>query len=223
MPYGPITCTFRSVVGTRYFQGGSFGPRSCSGGHAQPFLVDGEPYFYNHMVRVECPPWDRSENHIDYDWLPGKCDRCDYLYEAGSPVERWSGSERVYDTEDGKLHPGDLYWASWYDYSESDKDWTWDCGRPRPGDLRCATGRWSNCDGRHLMAVCPNDHHWDVDSRASNCGSPDDTVHRCWVRHGDPPAPVHVDKAGPTCTAGAGSIVAGDYHGFLHDNAFTAG
>jgi hypothetical protein len=32
---------------------------------------------------------------------------------------------------------------------------------------------------------------------------------------------VHVDKAGATCTAGAGSIIAGDWHGFLHNGQFT--
>jgi hypothetical protein len=49
---------------------------------------------------------------------------------------------------------------------------------------------------------------------------PDDGEHRCWVRHGEPPR-ITVDKNGPTCQAGAGSILAGDYHGFLRDGAFT--
>jgi hypothetical protein len=70
-------------------------------------------------------------------------------------------------------------------------------------------------DGRSLVCVLPNGHHWHIDSRASNCGRPDDDVHRCWVRHGEPPQ-VHVDKAGNTCPAGAGSIQSGDWHGFLH-------
>jgi hypothetical protein len=60
---------------------------------------------------------------------------------------------------------------------------------------------------------------WYVDSRASNCTMPDDTTHKCWVRHGggeDSTTPLHVDKQGHTCGAGAGSIVMGSYHGFCH-------
>lgn len=71
-----------------------------------------------------------------------------------------------------------------------------------------------------LYAVCPNGHPWNIDGRASNCGSPDDDVHRCWIRHGEPPE-ITVDKNGVTCTAGAGSIQAGDYHGFLQNGHFT--
>lgn len=48
--------------------------------------------------------------------------------------------------------------------------------------------------------------------------------HKCWVRHGDPRASnVTVDKNGDTCSAGAGSILAGDYHGFLQAGVLTAG
>lgn len=71
-------------------------------------------------------------------------------------------------------------------------------------------------DGIYLMCLLPNGSMWHVDGRASNCTRPDDRAHRCWVRHGDPRrAAVTVDKDGDTCAAGAGSIVAGDYHGFL--------
>lgn len=73
-------------------------------------------------------------------------------------------------------------------------------------------------DGRYLMIRLPNGHDWAVDSRASNCGSPDDNVHRCWIRHGNPrECRVTVDKNGVTCSAGAGSIQGGDWHGFLRD------
>ncbi len=86
-------------------------------------------------------------------------------------------------------------------------------------------------DGICLVGVCPNGHHWIVDSRASNCTMPDDNVHRCWIRHGDPrTGPVHVDKEGHSCKAGAGSIMCGGdpgsekhYHGHLHNGEFTAG
>ena len=82
---------------------------------------------------------------------------------------------------------------------------------------------WDNCGGLHLYVVLPKDsdgdqHHWCVDGRCSNCTLKEDRVHRCWVRHGDPAAPgsLHVDKAGVTCQAGAGSILVGGWHGFLH-------
>lgn len=83
---------------------------------------------------------------------------------------------------------------------------------------------WWGQDGIALMVRCPNGHDWHVDSRASNCTMPDDHIHKCWVRHGDPRGcKVTVDKNGPTCAAGAGSILAGDYHGFLIDGVLTAG
>lgn len=57
---------------------------------------------------------------------------------------------------------------------------------------------------------------------ASNCTMPDDKNHKCWVRHGRPEdGTLHVDKNGHTCAAGAGSIVAGNYHGFLHNGHLT--
>lgn len=84
---------------------------------------------------------------------------------------------------------------------------------------------WDNCDGRHLYCVLPskNTHHWRIDGRASNCTLKNDRLHRCWVRHGDPtnPSTLHVDKKGLTCNAGAGSIAADGWHGFLHNGVLT--
>lgn len=78
-------------------------------------------------------------------------------------------------------------------------------------------------DGICLVVRCPNGRDWMVDSEASNCtrkGEP----HQCWVRHGDPRnCKLTVDKNGDTCSAGAGSIQAGDYHGFLQAGVLTAG
>lgn len=92
-------------------------------------------------------------------------------------------------------------------------------------------------DRRGLFCVCPDGHHWFIDGRASNCGSPcakcqvkyrdhkaadhsyeDSTpAHRCWVRSGRPEdGTLHVDKNGLTCDAGAGSIQTSSWHGFLH-------
>lgn len=96
---------------------------------------------------------------------------------------------------------------------------------------------WTGPDGRALHVRLPNGSDWAIDSRASNCDSPcascgrpyhshkeatpscsryvDARPHKCWIRHGEPPD-LHVDKAGVTCNAGAGSILSGNYHGFLH-------
>lgn len=82
-------------------------------------------------------------------------------------------------------------------------------------------GEWSpGPDGKHLIVKCPNGHEWFIDGPASNCTMKYDHVHRCWVRHGEPPL-ITVDKNGLTCAAGAGSIQAGDYHGFLRNGEFT--
>lgn len=70
--------------------------------------------------------------------------------------------------------------------------------------------------GPHLEVILPDFTPWNIDSRAGNCGSPEDFEHRCWVRHGEPPA-ITVDKSGPTCVAGSGSIDSGTWHGFLRD------
>jgi len=113
----------------------------------------------------------------------------------------WDGDRAV---PARNLPPGTLYWAPW--------------AHLRLG--HCLY--WDNCRGPHLHVVLPNGLHWDIDSRASNCARPHDRRHRCWVRHGDPPM-VTVDIQGETCAAGAGSILVGDYHGFLRDGVLTAG
>lgn len=71
-------------------------------------------------------------------------------------------------------------------------------------------------DGHVLVVRLPNGREWVVDGRCSNCTMPKDNVHKCWVRHGTPPL-VTVDKNGHTCAAGAGSILSGDWHGFLQN------
>jgi len=79
---------------------------------------------------------------------------------------------------------------------------------------------WKGFDGRSLKVKCPNGIEWAIDGPANNCTKPDDSEHRCWIRHGEPPV-ITVDKNGNTCAAGAGSIQAGDYHGFLQNGEFT--
>lgn len=165
-----------------------------------------------------------STGHLDHadDRWPTHCDTCHQLladaYWQLNRVRLYS-----YNGPYGKLQvtinncpPGSLYHARWL------------------AGCAWATGP----DGLALMAVCPNGSTWNVDGQASNCtldqyvpvpGKPGwrkfVRTHYCWVRHGDPrkPSTLHVDKVGVTCAAGAGSIVAGNYHGFLHNGGFTAG
>ncbi len=72
----------------------------------------------------------------------------------------------------------------------------------------------------HNLVVKTPGGDWQIDSQANNCGMSDDgrqEKHHCWIRHGIPPD-VTVDKeGGPTCSAGAGSIQYGSYHGFLRN------
>jgi hypothetical protein len=77
-------------------------------------------------------------------------------------------------------------------------------------------GSSKGADGRSMVVVCPGGHEWLIDGRASNCTMKDDWEHRCWVRHGEPPN-LTVDKNGPTCAAGAGSIQTKNWHGFLRN------
>ncbi len=75
---------------------------------------------------------------------------------------------------------------------------------------------WRGSDGQSLHVKLPNGIVWCVDARANNCDKPTDNEHKCWVRHGVAPN-ITADKNGLTCNAGAGSISAGSYHGFLTD------
>lgn len=75
-------------------------------------------------------------------------------------------------------------------------------------------------DGQSLCVRLPNGNDWMIDGPASNCTMKDDAQHKCWVRHGIPPL-ITVGKDGHTCSAGAGSIQSGSYHGFLRNGEFT--
>lgn len=113
--------------------------------------------------------------------------------------ERQMFTHRLYTTDTGVLTtladapPGAL-WVAWW----MGNNCTWDNATEPP-----------------LLCKTPGGD-WNIDGRANNCTMPEDRLHRCWIRHGIPPN-IHVDKNGLTCTAGAGSIQAGAYHGFLHN------
>lgn len=70
-------------------------------------------------------------------------------------------------------------------------------------------------DGQYLVCVLPDGHHWQIDAYANNCNRGRDG-HHCWVRHGEPPN-LTIDTDGDTCSAGAGSILTPNWHGFLRD------
>jgi hypothetical protein len=94
--------------------------------------------------------------------------------------------------------PGALWYAWWM--RSDDSGYSWD---------------WTNQTEPPLMCKTPGGD-WNIDSRASNCTMKEDRLHRCWIRHGTPPM-ITVDKNGFTCGAGAGSILSGNWHGFLRN------
>lgn len=156
------------------------------------------------LGEVPLPPddvlWGRDDiGHADPRW-PTACDSCGYVFAA---TDKWQHNfERKYADVNvptrrftmRKPIAGAMFNAEWL-------------AKHLHGE-----------DGMCLTVILPNLHEWQIDSRASNCTMPDDNVHHCWVRHGDPRTGlVTVDKRGVTCNAGAGSIQAGDYHGFLRN------
>lgn len=140
---------------------------------------------------------------------------CDASPACGRPHE-----VTVYRLADGSpvehLAVGDAYFEPW--------------AARRHARERTHSCAWDDCNGQHLIVVLPSVYAgkprvydgWSPDSRASNCTLPSDRLHRCWVRHGDvtkDPSSLHVDKAGRTCAAGAGSIQLTGWHGYVDRGA----
>lgn len=111
-----------------------------------------------------------------------------------------------------EVPPGGMYYADWMQHAAEK------CVDSEGNEIGCHYHLGP--DGKVLVAVCPDGHAWTIDSRASNCTLPNDNEHACWVREGVPPR-VTAGKEGKTCSAGAGSIATGNYHGFLRDGVFT--
>lgn len=94
---------------------------------------------------------------------------------------------------------------------------------PRTGKIE--ENKYVGRDGLSVVCITPrttppdinNPGQWYIDSRANNCTMKDDWTHRCWVRRGTFGDPLHIDKDGLTCAAGAGSIQNAGWHGFLHE------
>lgn len=146
--------------------------------------------------------WDKfSTPRNDPRW-PAKCDHCDYRFTESDEFQ-------------------DFVETMWVDMAGKE----YSLRHPVPGmmwDAFWCHDSPTNCgpDGKSIHVICPDGSQWCIDSRASNCTMPDDNVHKCWIRHGEPPN-LTVDKAGHTCSAGAGSIAVPGYHGFLQNGEFT--
>ena len=105
----------------------------------------------------------------------------------------------------------------WYrpDTGERFKKYHWPVGSIWRATWYEDMPEWCGTDGKAYCVKTPGGE-WHIDSKASNCTKKSDTVHKCWCRHGEAPN-FTVDKIGNTCNAGAGSIIVGDYHGFLRN------
>lgn len=141
-------------------------------------------------------------------------------YQVAANLVRVDTGELVKRVEGFGLDapPGAMWWEDLTERCRPSGPDDWDHAelvRPAPGASRSPS--YSFFDGPHLLVQTPGGQ-WNIDSRASNCKSPFDYEHRCWIRHGEPPA-ITVDKDGVTCEAGAGSIKVGDFHGFLRGGA----
>jgi hypothetical protein len=155
-----------------------------------------------------------------------------YFGEVGIKVDAegcWSETERINLPHDDPRWPTHCTcglafteadeWQEFHDRLYTDGPRTWPkrelpVGAMFYADWLPSNMFWDNKTDGHLTVITPGGE-WNIDQRASNCTLPYDRLHRCWVRHGEPPM-VHVDKAGHTCAAGAGSILLQNYHGFLH-------
>lgn len=148
----------------------------------------------------ERQPSGDSWPHEDERW-PRTCSQCSYAF---SPDDQWQlfveSLWRRSDTGEVTTVREAPAGAMWY------ADWI-------------TVDRWKGPDGRTLMCKTPGGE-WMIDGQASNCTLPNDEEHRCWVRTGEPPR-VTAGKTGRTCSAGAGSIACGSYHGFLRDGVLT--
>lgn len=166
--------------------------------------------YHQGRVRIEDEPVARDAQgyiqngskptapHDDPRW-PAQC-TCGYAFKEYDEWQRFV--EEIYRRADTgeemclrDATPGAMWYAWWFDdmYTPQEK---------------------------HNLVVKTPGGEWCVDGQANNCTMKDDLKqerHHCWIRHGEPPN-VTVDKqGGPTCSAGAGSIQCGQYHGFLRN------
>lgn len=149
-------------------------------------------------MNIKCTFWEYTGEMTP--WIDGvTADGTSYRYQC--PIYR--------NAETGEELPSrDLpVGAMWYEHGDCDEYY------------RHKYPKGGQCDGKFLVVNTPGGE-WHVDARATNCTLPDEHAHYCWVCHGVPPM-ITVDKNGNTCSAGAGSIAIGEYHGFLRNGELT--
>jgi hypothetical protein len=190
--------THRYQVSLRRYVSSEAGDRCCAspiGFHEAVAAIGVE----EHAQQPRCNDPDHADR-ADPRW-PRACTHCG---RAFADVDAWQVDFEVLHTRsDGGAEttlraapPGAMWDATWM-----------------PESYRV--------QGRYLIVRLPNGRDWAIDDEASNCTRKGDESHRCWVRHGEPPN-LTVDKNGETCAAGAGSILSGDYHGFLRNGVLTS-
>lgn len=184
--------------------------------------------------------WHTNEFPDDGRW-PARCMHTNCVYDFDHNDEWQVQQESIYvDPITGQEYslrmqiPG-MMWDAWW----MGVDWTGADGISLAvtlpnGSAWMVDSRASNCDSLCKHCTKPYNAHTNpqgsftgrcVPTSEYNDGSPtyeDARPHKCWIRHGDPrTSNVHVDKNGVTCGAGAGSIISGSYHGFLHNGFLT--
>lgn len=141
---------------------------------------------------------DLSLNDDSLPW-PTHCRDCGYEF---AKRDRFFTVETLYRLPDGTLLPwqkapvGAIQIAPWLDHIY------------KPQLEHC------------INVLLPDRTWWTVDGQSSNCGMPDDTRqerHHCWVIEGSLPNITVGKTRGPTCSAGAGSILTDYWHGFLRN------
>ncbi len=175
--------------------------------NARPCPLNSSNYSYHQAFQFLCDePTEKDEqghgqkpapSHDDSHW-PRAC-ACGYEFQEDDQWQRFTDDIYVRkDTgEETALRnapPGAMWYAWWADQFQVPQ-------------------------GEHNLAVKTPGGEWQIDSQSSNCTMPDDRRqehHHCWIRHGEPPN-ITVDKNGVTCQAGAGSIQANHWHGFLRN------
>lgn len=178
--------------------------------NANPCPLDTSKYSYHQALQFLCEePVEKDErgyhcnglkpvpSHSDSCW-PQKC-ACGYEFQEEDRWQRFT--DDIYVRKDTgeemtirDAPAGAMWYAWWADQFQVPQD-------------------------EHNLVVKTPGGEWQIDSQANNCTMSDDRKqerHHCWVRHGEAPD-ITVDKQGVTCGAGAGSIQAGSYHGFLRN------
>jgi hypothetical protein len=159
------------------------------------------------------PNANYPEDWIDREEKQAKalsyCSRCGNHDFSPSALSKPSGSKgRVWERTDtgeradslNDFGPGAMWHLPWYHEENTGLYWTGGFSQSEPP-----------------LSVRTPGGDWVIDSRASNCTLPKDDAHRCWPRQGVAPNITVGKQLGPTCGAGGGSIIVGDYHGFLRD------